>query len=192
MLIGNAFLEFGDLLYAVGRIEYGIKKGRIANTEIRVPEQKRNVIDEHIRATSCRKGNKGKFNEEEETVKNLSHSSQVMLSPSQLSVQKRDPDINSNCSQSSKRKRAKRYHAFPVSYAQLLPILVQKYKIPIIPIKPRKPQYPEWYDFSARCEYHDGVEGHSTENCTSFKDKVQALIDADPAKFQELLRGLQG
>ena len=26
MLIGNAFLEFGDLLYAVGRIEYGIKK----------------------------------------------------------------------------------------------------------------------------------------------------------------------
>ena len=26
MLVGNAFLEFGDLLYAVGRIEYGIKK----------------------------------------------------------------------------------------------------------------------------------------------------------------------
>ena len=23
MLIGNAFLEFGDLLYAIGRIEYG-------------------------------------------------------------------------------------------------------------------------------------------------------------------------
>ena len=29
MLIGNAFLEFGDLLYAVGRIEYGIKKGKL-------------------------------------------------------------------------------------------------------------------------------------------------------------------
>ena len=46
MLIGNAFLKFGDLLYAVGRIEYGIKKGRIANTEARVPEQRRNVIDD--------------------------------------------------------------------------------------------------------------------------------------------------
>ena len=68
MLVGNAFLEFGDLLYAVGRIEYGIKNGRIANTEAKVPEQRRNVVNEHIRATSCRKGNKRKFNEEEETV----------------------------------------------------------------------------------------------------------------------------
>ena len=39
MLIGNAFLEFGDLLYAVGRIEYGIKKGRIVNTEAKVPSK---------------------------------------------------------------------------------------------------------------------------------------------------------
>ena len=81
MLVGNAFLKFGDLLYAVGRIEYGIKKGRIANTEARVPEQKRNVVDEHIRATSCEKENKRKFNEEKKAVKNLSHPSQVMLSP---------------------------------------------------------------------------------------------------------------
>ena len=58
--------------------------------------------------------------------------------------------------------------------------------------KPRKPSYPEWYDFSARCEYHGGVQGHSIESCTPFKDKVQALINADPTKFQELLRGLQG
>ena len=48
MLVGNVFLEFRDLLYAVGRIEYGIKKGRIANTEARVPEQRRNVVDKHI------------------------------------------------------------------------------------------------------------------------------------------------
>ena len=47
-LMGNAFLEFGDLLYTVGRIEYGIKKGRIANTEVRVAEQRKNVFDEHI------------------------------------------------------------------------------------------------------------------------------------------------
>ena len=96
MLVGNAFLEFGDLLYAIGRIEYGIKKGRIANTEARVPEQKRSVIDEHIQATSCEKGNKRKFNEEEEAVQNLSHSPQVKFSSSQPSVQGRNPDINSN------------------------------------------------------------------------------------------------
>ena len=61
MLVGNAFLEFGDLLYVVGRIEYGIKNGRIANTEAKVPEQRRKVIDKHIRATSVEKKNKRKF-----------------------------------------------------------------------------------------------------------------------------------
>ena len=95
MLIGNAFLEFRDLLYAVGRIEYGIKKGRIANTEARVPEQRRSVIDEHARATSIEKRNKRKFNEDEEAIQNLSHSSQVKFSSSQPSVQGRDPNVNS-------------------------------------------------------------------------------------------------
>ena len=147
------------------------------------------MVDEHIQATSCGKGNKRKFNKEEEAIKNLSHSSQVMLSPPQLSVQERDPDVNSNYSQSSKKKRAKRYHAFPVSYAQLLPKLVKKYKIPIVPAKTRKPPYPKWYDLSARCEYHGGVQGHSIESFTPLKDKVQALINADPAKFQKLLEG---
>ena len=83
------------------------------------------------------------------------------------------------------------YHTLPVSYAQLLPLLVQKYKIPIIPAKPRKPPYPKWYDFNAQCEYHGGVQGHSTESYTPLKDKVQVLINADPTKFQELLRSLR-
>ena len=48
MLVGNVFLKFGDLLYAVGRIEYGIKKEKIDNTKARVLEQRRNVFDEHI------------------------------------------------------------------------------------------------------------------------------------------------
>ena len=37
-----------------------------------------------------------------------------------------------------------------------------------------------------------GVQGHCIENCTPLKDKVQTLINADPAKFQELLGGFQG
>ena len=108
---------------------------RSINTEARVPEQRRSVIDEHIRATSVEKRNKRKFNEEKEAVQNLSHSPQIKSSSSQLLGQKKDLDINSNCSLSTKRKRAKMYHTLPVSYAQLLPILVQKYKIPIIPAK---------------------------------------------------------
>ena len=116
-MIGNAFPEFGDLLYAVRRIEYGIKEGRITNTEARVPEQRRSVIDEYIRARSVEKRNKRKFNEEEEVVQNLSHSSQVKFSSSQPSVQGRDSDVNSNYSQSNKRKRAKMYHTLQIGRA---------------------------------------------------------------------------
>ena len=89
-------------------------------------------------------------------------------------------------------KRVKMYHSLPISYAQLFPILVQKYKMPIISAKPRKSPYSKWYDLSARCEYHGGVHGHFTESCTPLKDKVQVLIDVDLAKFYELLKGYQG
>ena len=84
------------------------------------------------------------------------------------------------------------YYLSPISYAQLLPILVQSYKVPIISTKPEKPPYLKWYDPDTRCEYHGGVKGHSTENCITLKDKVQALIDVDQAKSQELIKSCQG
>ena len=33
MLVVNAFVEFGDLMYSVGRIEDDIKKGKIVDIE---------------------------------------------------------------------------------------------------------------------------------------------------------------
>ena len=79
------------------------------------------------------------------------------------------------------------YHSLPMSYMELLPVLIQNYGISVIPARPRKPPYPKKYDVSAKCEYHEGVGGHSVENCTAFKDKVQSLIYADLIKFRELV-----
>ena len=50
---------------------------------------------------------------------------------------------------------------------------------------------PKKYNVNAKCEYHGGVGGHSEENCTAFKDKVQSLINADPVKFEGLVNGHQ-
>ena len=44
MLIVNTFVEFGDLMYFVGRIEDGIKRGRIVDTGASKEERKR-VVD---------------------------------------------------------------------------------------------------------------------------------------------------
>ena len=74
--------------------------------------------------------------------------------------------------QSKKRKRTKVYHPLPMSYIELLPTLIQNYGISVIPARPRRPPYPKEYDINARCEYQGGVRGHSTKDCTTFKDKV--------------------
>ena len=48
MLIVNTFVEFGDLMYSVGRIEDGIKRERIVDTGVSKKERKRFVPDEHV------------------------------------------------------------------------------------------------------------------------------------------------
>ena len=55
MLIVNTFMEFGDLMYSVGRIEDGIKKGKIVDTGASKEERKRFVPDEHVQAMSGEK-----------------------------------------------------------------------------------------------------------------------------------------
>ena len=44
MLVGNAFTEFADLMFSVGRIEDGIRRGRNADTGASILEKKRNYF----------------------------------------------------------------------------------------------------------------------------------------------------
>ena len=102
----------------------------------------------------------------EESVGNLFHShtpcTQVppirYFSPQKF-AQKYDQGFDLGYYQSKKRKRTKVYHALPMSYGELLPVLVQNYGISVIPARPRRPPYPKGYDINARCEYHRGVRG---------------------------------
>ena len=48
MLIVNTFMEFGDLMYYLGRIEDGIKRERIVDTGASMREKKKIVHDEHF------------------------------------------------------------------------------------------------------------------------------------------------
>ena len=56
MLIVNTFMEFGDLMYSVGRIEDGIKRGRIVDTGPSKEERKRFVSNEHVQTMSGEEG----------------------------------------------------------------------------------------------------------------------------------------
>ena len=133
-----------------------------------------------------------------ESVGNLFHSRTpctqvppIRCSSPQVPAWKSSQESDSSYYQSKKRKRTKVYHPLPMSYTELLPILIQNYGISVIPARPRRPPYPKKYDVNAKCEYHGGVGGHSVENCTTFKGKVQSLINVDPTKFRELVNSHQ-
>ena len=194
MLVGKAFTECADLMFSVGRIEDGIRRGRIADTGASILEKKGIIFDKHVQMMSMERGNKRKSCiMPDESVNNLLYTSPNALvhcnqgPPPQMITQGHGKEIDSSYSRSNKRKRIKVYHSLPMTYRELLPILIQNYGISVLPAKPRRPPYPRGYDANARCEYHGGVIGHSIEDCTTFKDKAQALIDADPAKFKELV-----
>ncbi|XP_017970675.1 PREDICTED: uncharacterized protein LOC108660805 [Theobroma cacao] len=78
----------------------------------------------------------------------------------------------------SKKKQHKQLDPIPISYGKLFHQLVHDHLVAAMPIEPLKPPYPKWYNPNARCDYHGGVMGHSIEDCTAFKHKVQTLIDA--------------
>ena len=151
MLIVNTFAEFGDLVYSVGRIENGIKKGRIVDIGASIREKKKTVPDEHVQTMSGKEGGSKRRSHAtwEEPVKSRSRSPGyarvpvVGLQSPQSFAQKYDQGSDPGFYQSKKRKRTKVYDPLPMSYTELLPILIQNYGISAIPARPRRPPYPK-------------------------------------------------
>ncbi|KAK8577160.1 hypothetical protein V6N13_122152 [Hibiscus sabdariffa] len=71
----------------------------------------------------------------------------------------------------------------PMSYAELLPTLVERKLLAPVQSKPKEPPYPEGYDVNAIRDYHLGSTGHTTENCGALKNKVQDLRDKGLLEF---------
>lgn len=43
---------------------------------------------------------------------------------------------------------------------------------------------PKGYDFNARCEFHSGGTGHTTDKCYNLRHKIQDLIDQELLEFE--------
>ncbi|XP_052725976.1 uncharacterized protein LOC128194421 [Vigna angularis] len=95
------------------------------------------------------------------------------------------PDQNVGQSANARTNQLKVFTPIPMTYTDLLPHLLKKGMAIIRPMKPLQPPYPHNYDPNARCNFHGGSIGHSTEKCMGLKFKVQSLIDAGWLKFQE-------
>ncbi|MCI10219.1 hypothetical protein A2U01_0031311, partial [Trifolium medium] len=73
----------------------------------------------------------------------------------------------------------------PMPYSQLLSYLVHNGMVTPRAPKPMTPPFPAWYDAKAKCEFHLGTKGHSTDNCRTFRYKVQELIDKKLLTFKQ-------
>ncbi|KAK2414832.1 hypothetical protein QL285_037374 [Trifolium repens] len=87
--------------------------------------------------------------------------------------------------QQTQQRAKKVFDPIPVSYSQLLPYLVHNGMVTPEALRPMTALFPVWYDTKAKCEYHAGTEGHSTDNCRTFKNKVQELIEQKLLTFKE-------
>lgn len=92
-------------------------------------------------------------------------------------------NLNAGQNANQRRNQFVNFTPIPMAYTELLPNLVKKGLVTVCPMKPVQPPYPKCYDVEARCSYHGGGVGHSTERCVAFKYKVQALIDSGWLKF---------
>ncbi|KAL5191088.1 Dynein heavy chain [Glycine soja] len=77
-------------------------------------------------------------------------------------------------------KRPVEFIPILVSYANLLPYLLNNSMVAITPTKVPQPPFLRGYDSNAMCAYHGGAPGHSSEHCMTSKRKVQCGL-----KFEE-------
>ena len=131
MLVDNTFTEFANLLFSMGRIEDGIRKGRVADTRASILEKKGIVFDEHVQTRSMERENKRKScMMSDESVNNLLYTSPYTSvhynqgPPPQMITQGHGKEIDSSYSRSNKRKRIKVYHSLSMNYKELPPILI--------------------------------------------------------------------
>ena len=130
-------------------------------------EKKRIVPNEHVQAMSReeRMSKRRSHTTREEPVKNHPHSpkyAQVPLADLHLPqrfAQEYDQGFDSSYYESKKRKRTKVYHTLSMSYGELLPILVQNYRISVIPARPRRPPYPKGYVLMSDVSTTEELEG---------------------------------
>ncbi|XP_058741285.1 uncharacterized protein LOC131613654 [Vicia villosa] len=213
-MVGCAASEFSTLVVIGERIEHGLMTGKIQNaaTNFEFPEQDgeetstisevgekdhayspvhipcyqmTEIIPDQDAPQICAATISQppvQFVQQEPVLYN--QSVKYALQQQQRYKQNRRPQQNQQRPQNNLERRNAPLDPIPMTYSKLLPHLVQSSLVVPKFLKPPK-SFPPEYDPNVQCDYHAGSVGHSTEDCNSFKAKVQQLIDMRYLTFQE-------
>ena len=72
-----------------------------------------------------------------------------------------------------------------MSYAELLPELIQKKLVQIRPPPAIPSPFPWYYKADEACAFHQGGPGHNVENCYPLKTEVQKLVKYGILSFKD-------
>ncbi|XP_027916095.1 uncharacterized protein LOC114175539 [Vigna unguiculata] len=177
-MVSNVSSSFADLVIIGERIEIGVKTGKITHASAMIAS-----VNESISKPGKRRDRKAQSCPTAQIPLTYPHSGafpgQNWRTDSNSTSHR--TTVQGNVNQDN---RLVSFTPIPMTYAALLPSLLQRGLASICPMKPVKPPYPKTYDADARCDYHGGAIGHSTENCWGLKRKVQSLIDSGQLKFE--------
>ncbi|XP_014511921.1 uncharacterized protein LOC106770634 [Vigna radiata var. radiata] len=163
-MISSVSSSFADIVVIGERVEGGIRNGKIALDPTLVAN-----LNEY--GLGQEENRKQKANSHFTAYPQMSHSY-----GSNRIIKQRNHNRN---------EKVVNFTPIPMTYTELLPDLLRNNLIEVCPTRPIRPPYPKKYDMNARCDYHEGVRGHSTETCRALKHKVQSLIDSGCLKFEE-------
>ncbi|XP_038997125.1 uncharacterized protein LOC120121919 [Hibiscus syriacus] len=168
-LLGNATKNFADLFISGELIENAIKSGKI----------------EAIDGSSSKKPvNRKKENEvNNANVYNKNTSKSVTIT--QPRAERNDTNITRNDSRGPHKENERMsFTPLPVPYSEIYASLLKADVVRPYRLTPLQPPYPYWYDVNTQCDYHDGIAGHSIENCLAFKKVIQNLINTEGLQFE--------
>ncbi|KAL5128357.1 hypothetical protein HKD37_14G040620 [Glycine soja] len=153
--------SFADLVFASERIDVGLKRGKFS----------------HPAWTNEKTGANEEGRMKEKPV----------LLPTALPMTNTTFSINQNTNQEMNfaARKPVEFTPIPVSYADLLPYLLDNSMVAITLVKVHQPPFLREYDSNATCACHGEAPGHSIEHCRALKRKVQGLIDMSWLKFEE-------
>ncbi|XP_039068368.1 uncharacterized protein LOC120214569 [Hibiscus syriacus] len=167
-LLGNATKNFADLVISGELIENAIKSGKIeavdgSSSKKLVYRKKENEVN-----------NANVYN------KNTSKSVTI----TQPMDERNDTSTARNDSKGPRKENERMsFTPLPVPYSEIYALLLKADVVRPYRLTPLQPPYPHWYDVNAHCDYHDGITGHSIENCLAFKKVVQNLINNGGLQF---------
>ncbi|RDX75145.1 hypothetical protein CR513_45010, partial [Mucuna pruriens] len=187
-MVDNVSSNFSDLLIIEERIEVGLRSGKIVAGVNGNSLAKKVTFDKKKGDTNAIMTTKT----EQSTYCPIFRTNQFSpcfqptatvrpsFTPPPTSTTTTTKVQNTQPGNSQRRSNPRVFTPILMSYAELLPHLIQQSFIVVVPVKPLVPPYPKNYDPTAKCDH---MTPH--RKCWGLKHKVQDLIDIEWLNFKE-------